>query len=99
MSSKRYNKRIDKAQPAIVEALRKAGRYVKIMNDDLDLLVGYNGKTYILEVKDPSVISPKTGKVIPSALKDSQKKFFAEWPGGPAFIVSTPEEALVVTHY
>lgn len=73
----------------IVEALRKAGRSVFILsatgNGVPDLLVGYKGRNYLLEVKEVS------GKLTPP-----QVKFFQEWPGQAA-IVRTIEEALAFT--
>ena len=47
--------RVDYNQSVIVESLRKAGAYVRIvtMGDGVpDLLVGYKGFTLLLEVKD-----------------------------------------------
>lgn len=71
-------------EPEIVEALRKAGAYVHIIRDPLDLLVGFRGKTFLLEVKQP-----KVGRLTPK-----QKDFFRDWPNDNAVIVKTIEEAL-----
>jgi hypothetical protein len=53
-----------------------------------DLLVGYNGYTLLLEVKD--------GNKPPSAreLTPAEAKFFREWTGGMIAVVNSVEEAL-----
>lgn len=71
-------------EPEIVEALRKAGAYVYVMREPVDLLVAFRGETFLIEVK-----MPKTGRVTPA-----QSKFFEEWPIENAHIVKTIEEAL-----
>ena len=83
-------KRRDRSEPEIVEALRRAGCYVHLYDDPLDLLVGYRGQTYLVEVKD--------GRMPPSErpLKPSQVAFFREWTGGPAYVVRSVAEALCV---
>lgn len=50
----------------------------------LDLLVGFRGVTYLLEVKTAR------GK-----LRASQQAFIDGWKGGPAVVVRTMQEALV----
>jgi len=47
--------RIDRNQPEIVKALRKVGATVLItsqLKNAFDILVGYQGKTFIVEIKD-----------------------------------------------
>jgi len=88
-----YAKRIDANQNCIVKALRAKGAYVRIVSqgDGLpDLLVGYKGVTYLLEVKD--------GDKAPSQrqLTPAEKKFFDEWTGGIIAIVTSVEDALAV---
>lgn len=46
-----------------------------------DILVGYRGKTFWFEIKEPSTVSKKTGQVRPSEIKPSQKKLKEEWRG------------------
>ena len=51
----RYAAKVDANQKEIVAALRKFGAIVLItsqLKNAFDLLVGYNGKLYIVEVKD-----------------------------------------------
>jgi len=87
----RYANRIDANQNNIVEALRKAGAYVRIISqgDGIpDLLVAYKGYTILMEVKD--------GDKVPSARKltEAEQKFFDEWTGGLLVIVNSVDEAL-----
>lgn len=84
--------RIDANQGLIVAALRKVGASVAITsgagNGLPDLLVGFRGETYLLEVKD--------GTKAPSAkrLTPDEAYFVAHWTGRPVVIVETPEDAL-----
>ena len=87
----RYANRIDANQNEIVETLRKEGAYVRIIsqgNGIPDLLVGFKGKTFLMEVKD--------GDKAPSAQKltTAEKKFFDEWTGGKLVIVNSKEQAI-----
>lgn len=87
----RYAARIDANQNDIVKALRKAGAVVRIITqgDGIpDLLVGYAGKTILMEVKD--------GDKCPSARKltEAEQLFFDKWIGGTLVIVNSVEEAL-----
>jgi Holliday junction resolvase len=87
----RYANRIDANQNSIVEALRECGAVVRIISQGggiPDLLVGYNGYTILMEVKD--------GDKPPSARKltEDEQKFFDEWIGGMLAIVNNVEEAL-----
>jgi hypothetical protein len=89
----RYANRIDANQNKIVEALRGAGAYVRIISqgDGIpDLLVGYKGYTILMEVKD--------GDKVPSARKltEAEQKFFNEWDGGMLVVVNSVEEALEI---
>ena len=89
----RYANRIDANQGRIVEALRGAGAFVRIVTqgDGIpDLLVGYKGYTILMEVKD--------GDKVPSARKltDAEQKFFNEWTGGMLVIVNSAQEALEI---
>ena len=85
--------RVDENQAAIVDALRKAGASVFItsmVGDSFpDLVAGYGGTTYLLEVKNPN--KPKADR----QLTPKQAVFFAFWRGHVA-IVMTPAEALEV---
>jgi hypothetical protein len=83
----RWNRRTDHNQKLIVEALRKAGCSVLCLNGTIDLLVGKDGRTFLIEVKN------KSGR---NRLQESQKKLIEEWNGTEIHIVRTVEEALRV---
>jgi hypothetical protein len=77
--------RSDINQPEIVDALRKAGVEVHVIDRPVDLLCGYGGRWVLLEVKtEKGTLTPDQDK-------------FLESPQGPVFIVKTPEEAINVT--
>lgn len=82
---------MDENQSDIVAALRAIGATVRVISqgDGIpDLLVGFRGQTFLLEVKD--------GKKPPSARKltPAEQKFFDEWRGGTLVIVNTVDEAI-----
>jgi len=84
--------RRDDNEKDIIKAMRDAGAYVKVINDEglFDLLVSYRGETLLVEVKD--------GAKPPSArrLTDAEQKFHDEWPGCNLYIVNSVEEALAL---
>ena len=80
----RYAARVDATQEQIVSALRAAGAYVWIISLPVDLLVGYNGQTYLVEVKS----CPQ------KRLTKLQQEFFAKWIGGRLERIEGPEQSL-----
>jgi hypothetical protein len=80
----RYAARVDKNQADIVEALRKAGAYVWIIGLPVDLLVGYKGHTFLVEVKN----GPR------KRLTALQADFFESWGGGTLARIDGPDGAL-----
>ena len=92
MSLNRYAKQRDANEPEIVAELKEIpGVSVERLDQPCDLLVGYRGRTYLLEIKDPNRLN---GSKDP--LTDGQKKFIARWRGDPMRVVETAEEALAV---
>jgi len=105
-----YGKRAarrDDNEELIVSTLRAAGASVTVigMGDGVpDLLCGFRGTTYLLEVKAP--LGPRggnrgrsTGAARVSAggdgtLSRDQLAWWAAWRGAPPVIVRTPAEAL-----
>lgn len=73
----------------IVSALRAVGAKVNFiefaygLSGCPDILVAHAGKTVLMEIK------VKGGR-----LSEAQKKFHAEWNGGPLVVVRTVDEAL-----
>lgn len=83
----------DDNQDEIVEALRAAGASVAITSAQHkgfpDLVVGYDGKTYLMEVKDGSKVPSK------QRLTPDQERFFADWKGHVC-VVNSVDAALAV---
>ena len=80
----RHAARVDATQEAIVSALRAAGAYVWVIGLPVDLLVGYKGHTFCVEVKSgPS-----------KRLTKLQTDFFENWSGSTLARIDCPEAAL-----
>jgi hypothetical protein len=80
----RHAKRVDANQDAIVQVLRDAGAYVWIISLPVDLLVGYKGHTFLVEIKTDA-------KKLLTAL---QGDFFNNWSGSTLARIDSPEAAL-----
>ena len=92
MSLLRHDKQRDSNEKPIVKALRRIGASVVHLDRPCDLLVGYRGRNYLLEVKLP--LGPRGG-MAHSHLNDAQKDFAASW-SGQFDTVRTPEDAIEV---
>lgn len=79
--------RTDGNHAAVVKALRAHGATVVYIQSPLDLLVGYYGRTVLMEVKDGAK-PPSKCKLTPK-----EQEFIETWPGG-AFVVYSPEDAV-----
>lgn len=95
-------KRRDANEVEIVRALEAAGASVTRLDGDgiPDLLVGYRGRSTLLEVKMP--LGPKGG--LPEHrdheggrgdLTRAQVEWWDGWLGEPAIVVRSPTEALI----
>ncbi len=86
--------KVDANHQEIVQTLRSVGATVQSLatvgHGCPDLLVGWNGKTILMEVKD--------GEKSPSArrLTEEQIKWHSEWMGGALLVVDSSESALFV---
>lgn len=80
----RYAARVDANQAEIVKALREAGAYVWIIGLPVDLLVGYKGHSFLMEVKTNSK----------KRLTALQNDFFLNWTGSTVCRVDGVESAL-----
>ena len=76
--------RVDANQTAVVSALRAAGAYIWIIGLPVDLLVGYKGHTFLVEIKN----GPK------KRLTALQEDFFKNWSGSTLARIDGPEAAL-----
>ncbi len=88
----RHAARTDETQAAIVEAFRAAGASVWIIGLPVDLIVGKNGITALVECKR------NVGKRAPKAAgyTDLQKDFMATWRGSPVSTIMDTEGALAL---
>ena len=80
----RYAARVDANQEQIVSALRAAGAYVWIIGLPVDLLVGFRGHTFLVEIKSGSK----------KRLTGLQADFFENWSGSTLSRIDSPEAAL-----
>lgn len=84
--------RADMNQKDIVSALKKCGASVLICSDVgggmPDLVVGYRGKNYLVEVKNPENWYGKRG------LNPLQKEWAESWRGGSVNIIRSVDEAI-----
>jgi hypothetical protein len=80
----RYAARVDQNQDQIISVLRAAGAYVWIIGLPVDLLVGYKGHTFLVEVKNGSK----------KRLTKLQADFFENWSGGTLVRIDGAEAAL-----
>jgi len=90
MSKWRKAARIDKNQREIVKRLRAFPNITVALGHD-DVLIGYKGKNFWFEIKNPDKVSKKTGKAWDSAKKPSQIELEKTWCGHYR-IVSSFEE-------
>ena len=80
----RHAARVDANQEQIVSALRAAGAYVWIIGLPVDLLVGYKGHSFLVEIKTDSK----------KRLTKLQADFFENWMGGTLCRLDNAESAL-----
>ena len=76
--------RVDANQDQIVSALRAAGAYVWIIGLPVDLLVGFKGHTFLVEIKTDSK----------KRLTALQGDFFNNWSGSTLARIDSPDAAL-----
>lgn len=88
MTKRGVPRKVDANQGEIVDALRKIGASIidlsAVGGGAPDLAVGFLGKTYLLEVKNPKT----KGK-----LNKLQQKWHDEWKGS-VYVVYSAEEAI-----
>lgn len=86
----RHAAKVDTTQAAIVSAMRAMGAVVWVIGLPLDLLVGYRGRTLLVECK--SVVGKRDPK--PAKYTPLQKSFMSEWKGGPVATVCDVDGAI-----
>jgi len=92
MGLARHSNQRDSNEKPIVRALRQLGATVHHLDKPCDLLVGYRGTNFLLEVKLP--LGPRGGSAH-SKLNDDQKDFEKTWRG-QFDVVRTPDDAIEI---
>lgn len=82
--------RVDATQAEIVAALRAGGAYVWISGLPLDLIVGFEGKTALVECKVLTGVKKRKQ----SRFTALQTAFMREWVGGTVATVTDADGAL-----
>ena len=86
--------KIDSNQVEIVAALRRAGAVVQSLaavgNGCPDLLVGFLGRTFLMEIKDGAKVKSA------QALNPEQVSWHQSWRGGSLSVVTSITDALRV---
>lgn len=83
--------RVDANQPAIVAALRGIGAsvlHLHTLPNCFDILVGYRGRTFLMEIKDPAQPPSKR------QLTEGEAEFRRTWRGTTYHIVHSVDEAI-----
>jgi len=81
--------KVDANQPAVVKALRAIGASVlhtHQLKNCFDILVGYRGRTFLMEIK-------ATEK---DTLTPGEAEFQRTWRGSKYHIVYTPDQAIAI---
>ncbi|MCA8829417.1 hypothetical protein [Hymenobacter pini] len=93
MSTFRTASRVDGNQSTIVAGLRRIGCTVLLthqLKNCFDILVGYRGQTFIMEIKDPSQPPSKR------KLTEGEEEFRRTWQGSPYHVVETIDQAISI---
>ena len=83
----RHAARVDGNQAEIVAARRESGASVFVLKLPVDLLVGYAGKTALVEIKDRSSAYGRKG------LNEKQSAFLRGWNGGTVALIDSVDAA------
>jgi hypothetical protein len=90
LSLHRYAKQRDANEAEIVAALEAVGATVERLDTPVDLLVGYRGRNFLLEVKAP--LGPRGGRSA-GRYTDDQAEWHRSWRGQRA-VVRSVDDAL-----
>jgi hypothetical protein len=84
--------KVDANQSEIIDAMRLAGASVYIIGLPVDIIVGVNGHTALVEIK----ILVGKRKPKPAGYTDLQNKFMATWRGGAVSTITDIAGALAL---
>lgn len=82
-----YKNKRDANEGAIVDTLKAHGFTVERMDKPADLICGYAGRDYLVEVKMPK-----------GSLTPPQEKFFSEWRGSKTILTTVDDVDAWVAH-
>jgi hypothetical protein len=85
MALRMHRAKRDSNEAEIFDALRAAGASVYRLDQPTDAVLGYRGKTLLIEIKMPGAL-----------LNENQKRFFAEWKGQTPPILRSVDDALTL---
>jgi len=86
MAMPRYAAKRDASEPEIFQVLRKFGFSIEPMDKPVDALVGFRGRTFLVEIK--------TGrKGYGKALNKNQQEFADTWRGSQVVVLHDVQEA------
>ena len=87
---RKINSAVDSNQKDIIDILETIPALaVKTGHDDI--LVGFRGRNYWFEIKNPDSINKKTGDIKESWIREGQKKIKEEWRGQYDIVTSLDE--------
>ena len=86
----RYAANVDNNQQEIVQALIAAGASVHYLKVPVDLLVGYAGKTVLVEIKNLKTAYGRKGA------NKLQKSFMETWSGGAVSMLTDVASAMTM---
>lgn len=98
MAQPRRSLRIDDNQKEIVKKLSMTQGVSVALNHD-DILVGYKGKNYWFEIKNPVRCRDKNGMLKKDALKKSQIDILRTWKGQYHVVFSYDEIMEILEGY
>ena len=87
MSMPRHNAKRDASEPAIVAVLERVGFSVYRLDRPVDLLCGFRGRNYLVEVKTGT-------KGYAKGLNANQQSFAEDWRGSPVFTLHSVDDAV-----
>ena len=87
MSMPKYAAKRDATEPEIVKVLRSCGFSVYLLDTPVDAIVGFRGRTWLVEIKSGSKGYAKT-------LNKNQAEFVATWKGSPVVVLRDAQEAM-----
>jgi hypothetical protein len=81
MAIPRRAQRRDANEAFIIKTLRSIPHVTVMTSETVDLIVGFRGNNYLIEIKDPDKTMKKNGEWKSGAIKDSQVKLLQTWTG------------------